>query len=83
MDVLKLNQKAKDEIQPLISELLGHLRKIRGMQPSFEGIVKMDIWLNKFSRLAAYDEISEEEARQLIFDLETSYAAFHAFLTHK
>lgn len=81
MDALKLNQRAIDEIQPLISDLLTLLRKVNGMKADFEGIVKMMSWMLKFSGMRAVDEIQEDDARQLIFDLDSSYSAFHRYLS--
>lgn len=42
----------------------------------------MTYWLKKMGDMRASDELSEEDARQLIFDLEKSYGGFHSFLSH-
>eukprot|EP01035_Chromulina_nebulosa_P018525 gene18525-24243_t len=83
LDSLKLNQRATDEIQPLIAELTTSLQKVSGLPPNFDGLVKMKAWLQKLNSLRASDEIEEDDARQLIFDIENSYNAFHAFLSKK
>lgn len=81
MDALKLGHKAMDEVQPLMSDLMGALAKVRSLPGDFEGLVKIKLWLQKLNDMRASDEIDEEEIRQLIFDLETSYSAFHKHLS--
>lgn len=81
MDALKLNQRAVDEIQPLISELMSSLIKVKGItHETFIGSKKLSNWLNKLNQLRAVEEITEDDARQLIFDLEAAYNDFHRFL---
>lgn len=41
MDALKLEQRAVDEIQPLVSELMSALTKVPGLPPGFEGSLCM------------------------------------------
>jgi ESCRT-I complex subunit VPS28 len=83
MDALKLGQKAVDEIQPLVSDLMGSLAKIRSLPSDFEGLIKIKLWLQKLNEMRAADEIEEVEIRQLLFDLESSYSAFHKHLSSK
>ncbi len=82
MDALKLQQRAVDEVQPLISELMNSLTKVPGISVSadFEGTKKISAWLLRLNQLRAAEEISEDDARQLIFDLESSYNEFHRYL---
>jgi ESCRT-I complex subunit VPS28 len=51
-----------------------------GLPPDFEGTVKMRLWLQKLNQMSASSELGEEEARQLLFDLESSYGAFSRHL---
>ncbi|KAJ1395042.1 vacuolar protein sorting-associated [Ochromonadaceae sp. CCMP2298] len=80
MDALRLGQRAVDEIQPLVSDVTGCLTRVPGLSADFEGVGKMRLWLTKLHDMRAHDEIEETETRQLLFDLESSYNAFHAFL---
>ena len=82
MDALKLDQRAVDQVQPLIVELTGSLNRVQGIPADFSGLVKVRLWLQKLNQLRAVDEIEEEEARQLQFDLESSYSAFMDYLSH-
>lgn len=82
MDSLKLNMVAVDQVYPLLSDLSGSLAKLGGgiLPPDFEGRVKVKDWLARLSKMGAADELTEQQARQLHFDLESSYNAFMAAL---
>lgn len=81
MDSLKLNQRAVDEVQPLISELMNSLTRVKGItSETFAGSKKLADWLSKLNQLRAVEEIDDDEARQLVFDLEAAYNDFHRFL---
>jgi ESCRT-I complex subunit VPS28 len=81
MDCIKLSQWATDQVQPLISDLTASLNNVSGLPPDFDGKIKMKEWLLKLNSLRASDILSEDEARQLSFDLDNAYQAFHAFLS--
>jgi ESCRT-I complex subunit VPS28 len=76
MDALKLEQRAVDEIQPLISDLMNALTKIKGLPADFEGFNKLRNWLQELNKKRAVESIEEDDARQLIYDLDTSYGLF-------
>lgn len=80
MDALRLNQRAVDEVHPLVSDLMSALNKVHGLPADFEGIVKIRGWLKKLNEMRASDEIDEDSVRQLLFDLDSSYSAFHKHL---
>eukprot|EP01105_Mastigella_eilhardi_P018737 TRINITY_DN4367_c0_g1_i1.p1 TRINITY_DN4367_c0_g1~~TRINITY_DN4367_c0_g1_i1.p1 ORF type:complete len:255 (-),score=84.32 TRINITY_DN4367_c0_g1_i1:125-847(-) len=81
MDSLKLNMTAVDSVQPLLNDLLDALNRNGSLQPDFEGKIKMRNWLEILSRKKASDTLDEDQCRQLLFDLDQSYAAFHKSLT--
>mmetsp|Transcript_1917 Transcript_1917/g.5296 ORF Transcript_1917/g.5296 Transcript_1917/m.5296 type:complete len:216 (-) Transcript_1917:1046-1693(-) len=80
MDALKLNMVAVDEVQPQLHDLLETLGKIKELPADFEGKEKLKSWLAIINRMKAADELDEDQARQLTFDLESSYNAFHRWL---
>jgi ESCRT-I complex subunit VPS28 len=47
---------------------------------NFEGKSKVDTWVQTLSAMQAADQLSDSQARQLIFDLESSYNAFNKIL---
>ncbi|CAH8360631.1 unnamed protein product [Eruca vesicaria subsp. sativa] len=80
MDSLKLNMVAVDQVFPLLSDLSASLNKLSILGADFEGKVKMKEWLLRLSKMGASDELTEQQARQLHFDLESSYNSFMAAL---
>jgi ESCRT-I complex subunit VPS28 len=76
MDALKLGQRAVDEVQPLVSDTASSLVKVSNLPADFEGLEKLRLWLKKLNTMRAHEEIEEDEARQLLFDIEASYGAF-------
>ncbi|XP_047338903.1 vacuolar protein sorting-associated protein 28 homolog 2-like [Impatiens glandulifera] len=80
MDSLKLNMIAVDQVHPLLIDLLGSLNKLNILGSDFEGKVKMIEWIGRLSKMGASDELTEQQARQLHFDLESSYNSFMAAL---
>lgn len=80
MDTLKLNMTAVDQVFPLLSDLSGSLNKLSILPPDFEGKTKMKEWIGRLSKMGAADELTEQQARQLHFDLESSYDSFRAAL---
>lgn len=80
MDSLKLNMVAVDQVHPLLADLSSSLAKLSLLPPDFEGRVKMKDWLARLSKMGAADELTEQQARQLHFDLESSYNSFMAAL---
>lgn len=80
MDSLKLNMVAVDQVFPLLLDLSTSLSKLSILPPDFEGKTKMKEWLGRLSKMGAADELTEQQARQLHFDLDSSYNSFMAAL---
>ena len=78
MDALKLDQRAADQLQPTLNDLNEAILKLG--DANFSGRAKLLQWLVKLNQMPASEELSEEEARQFLFDMETAYAAFHKTL---
>lgn len=80
MDALELKSREIDEVQPLISDLLHSLKKVQGLPPDFACLEKLEAWLANLNSMRAADSISDEQARQLQFDLDSGHTSFHRFL---
>lgn len=80
MDSIKLNMTAVDSLFPLLTELLENLNKMPNLSPDFEGKAKIRNWVATLNRMKASEELNPEQSRQLLFDLESSYGAFHKSL---
>jgi ESCRT-I complex subunit VPS28 len=81
MDAVKLNMLANDQVRPLLHDLSTSMGKLGTvLPPDFEGKVKVNEWLAKLHKMGAGDELTEQQARQLNFDLDSAYSAFMASL---
>lgn len=80
MDAVKLEQRAVDELQPLLSDLMDALSRLPETPNEFEPNRKVRKWLQKLNALRAVDEINEEDSRQLYHDLDSAYAEFTRYL---
>jgi len=69
MDAVKLEQRAVDELQPLLSDLYEALTKIPETPRDFEPTRKVEKWLRKLNAMRAVEEIDDEDSRQLYLDL--------------
>eukprot|EP01084_Bolivina_argentea_P298341 514101_1 len=76
MDALKLEQKAVDEIHPLISDLVSRMNKCQRLPDDFIGVNKAKKWLATLNNMRASDELSDDQVRQLLHDLDIGYGAF-------
>ncbi|TPX35786.1 hypothetical protein SmJEL517_g01919 [Synchytrium microbalum] len=80
MDSLNLSMIAVDQIHPQLSDLIQSLNRIPSLPADFEGKGKIKNWLILLNKKKASDEISDEDRRQLLFDLERGLAEFKEFL---
>ncbi|XP_047506256.1 vacuolar protein sorting-associated protein 28 homolog [Pieris napi] len=80
MDKLRLDLRAMDMIQPELRELKDAMDCLTMLPEDFIGKIKVHEWLETLSAMSASDELSEAQARQLVFDLETSLGAFNKTL---
>ncbi|ODQ57439.1 hypothetical protein WICANDRAFT_35681 [Wickerhamomyces anomalus NRRL Y-366-8] len=79
MDALKLNYKAKDQLHPLLSDLMTSVNKVSSNK-EFDGRGKLVEWLIKINKMNINEELSEEDTRQLLFDLDNAYKGFYTML---
>lgn len=79
-DQLKLNVRAVDELFPNLNELYTSINAMSSLPEDFDGRAKVKAWHDRLSTMSASEEITDEEARQMIFELEAAYASFIKFL---
>ena len=82
MDRLRLEIRAKDELQPDVKELYETMGRMRVLPPTFEGRIKVKKWLDTLNAMNAADELSPEQVRDMLFDFESGYNDFNRFLAH-
>lgn len=80
MDAVRLDQRYVDELQPLVSDLMDSLTRLPETPKDFEPSRKVLFWLSKLNGMLATEQLKDEEARQLLHDLETAYQEFNRFL---
>ncbi|KAJ5578712.1 Vacuolar protein sorting-associated protein Vps28, partial [Penicillium hispanicum] len=78
LDALKLNMVSKDALHPLLSEVIQSVNKVT--DGDFENRGKIIQWLIALNQMRATEELSEEQARELAFDIEQAYQGFKATL---
>lgn len=82
MDRCRLEIRAMDELYPDVKDLYEIMTRMSSLPASFEGMIKVKKWLDVLNAMQASDELSEDQARQMLFDLESAYNDFNRFLSH-
>ena len=75
-DMLELNMASTDYIVPAVRDCYQAMQKYPKLPKDFEGIKTLENWNKKLSTLKATDNLSEDEIKQLKFDLGNVYDAF-------
>ncbi|KAH7102438.1 vacuolar protein sorting-associated protein 28 [Auriculariales sp. MPI-PUGE-AT-0066] len=75
MDALKLGLRAKDELHPMLQELMTGFARFKGSKDS-EARSRMIAWLITLNGMKAADEITDDQSRQLLFDVDHAYSEF-------
>lgn len=78
LDALKLNMVSKDALHPLLSEVIQSVNKVTDRD--FESRGKIIQWLITLNQMRATEELSDDQARELSFDIEQAYQGFKATL---
>lgn len=80
MDSLKLDMKAVDELHPNMSDLMDSLNKVTTLPSDHVSKDKVKVWLITLNGMRASDELSDDQVRQMLMDLDVAYNAFHKFV---
>ncbi|KAJ5948295.1 hypothetical protein N7466_001310 [Penicillium verhagenii] len=78
LDALKLNMVSKDALHPLLSEVIQSVNKVTDGE--FENRGKIIQWLITLNQMRATEELSDDQARELAFDIEQAYQGFKSTL---
>ncbi|EFA76982.1 vacuolar protein sorting 28 family protein [Heterostelium album PN500] len=81
MDSVRLKFVAVDNIHPLLSDLLESLNRNTWLS-NFDGKEKIMNWMTTLNKMKASEELDEDQTRQLLFDLDSSYNAFYKAIKH-
>ncbi|CCK67894.1 ESCRT-I subunit protein VPS28 KNAG_0A02050 [Huiozyma naganishii CBS 8797] len=78
IDALKLNYRAKDQLHPLLAELLLSINKVT--KTDFEHRSKLVQWIVKINKMDVDATLTDAEIRELIYELEMAYKSFYTLL---
>ena len=56
------------------------VNKVTALPPDHPSKTRVQEWLIKLNQMKAADELSDDDIRQMTFDLENAYSAFVKFL---
>jgi ESCRT-I complex subunit VPS28 len=79
LDALKLQLLAKDQLHPLLSDVIQSVNKVTDRD--FDGRGKIVQWLISLNQMKATEQLSEDQARELELDMNSAYQGFKATLT--
>jgi ESCRT-I complex subunit VPS28 len=68
------------QIYPVLNDLVQSMNRVAQLPGDFPGKVKVKAWISKVHGMPASRELGEDDVRQLLFELESSYNDFMAFL---
>lgn len=78
LDALKLGLLAKDQLHPLLSDVIQSVNKVTDRD--FEGRGKIVQWLIALNQMKATEELDDNMARELELDMNSAYQGFKATL---
>jgi len=78
LDALKLNYITKSALHPLLSDVIQSVNKVT--DKDFEHRGKIIQWLITLNQMRTTEELSEEQAGDLAFDMEQAYNGFKSVI---
>lgn len=79
LDALKLNYVSKSTLHPLLSDVIQSVNKVT--DKDFEHRGKIIQWLITLNQMRTTEELSEEQAHDLAFDMEQAYNGFKSIIS--
>ncbi|KAJ2860441.1 Vacuolar protein-sorting-associated protein 28 [Coemansia aciculifera] len=80
MDALSMNMTSVDKLHPLLTDLLQSVNAASFLPPDYRWKASFRDWLIRLNKMKASDELDEEQARQLLFEVEQAYSDFKNIL---
>ncbi|KAJ9605954.1 Vacuolar protein-sorting-associated protein 28 [Cladophialophora chaetospira] len=78
LDALRLSMVSKSALHPLLSDVIQSVNKVTDQD--FEHRGKIIQWLITLNQMKTSEELSEEQARDLAFDMEQAYNGFKGII---
>jgi ESCRT-I complex subunit VPS28 len=82
LDALRMNLTAVDQIHPQLLDLAQSLSNVTSLPPTFGGHKLVVKWLMRLNQMRASDELSADDVRQLLFELDGALSDFHRALAN-
>lgn len=74
LDALRLGIGSKDQLHPLLSEVIQSANKVTEMD--FEGRANIIKWLIRLNSMKAHEELNDGERRECEFEIDSAYRGF-------
>lgn len=82
IDSLRLGLAAVDHIHPIMSDLLRNINKYPERSSEYKGKAVIKTWLISLNKRKASESLSEEEVRQIAFDIEQAHDEFYHMISN-
>ena len=79
LDALRLGIGSKDQLHPLLSEVIQSAN--RATDADFDGRGHIIKWLIRLNGMRAHEELSEGDRREVEFEIEAAYRGFKAVMS--
>jgi ESCRT-I complex subunit VPS28 len=81
-DLLEIGVKTVEDLTPPLRDCLVALQKYPSSQSSFQGVKNLEAWYKRVSSMKASESLTDEDIRQLKFDLNNTYESFVEYVQH-
>ena len=78
LDAIKIGMVSKDTLHPLLVDVIQAVNKVTDKE--FENKGKIVNWLITLNQMRASEELNQDQAREVQFDIESAYYGFKATL---
>eukprot|EP00470_Lotharella_oceanica_P005230 CAMPEP_0170174820 /NCGR_PEP_ID=MMETSP0040_2-20121228/8015_1 /TAXON_ID=641309 /ORGANISM="Lotharella oceanica, Strain CCMP622" /LENGTH=187 /DNA_ID=CAMNT_0010416613 /DNA_START=126 /DNA_END=689 /DNA_ORIENTATION=- len=77
LNCLQLDMRDVDQLHPHLSDLMASLNKVKKLPENHVSRVKVKEWLVNLNQKPASYRLTDDELRQMSFDLQTAYDHWH------
>ncbi|KAI9307944.1 vacuolar protein sorting-associated [Cunninghamella echinulata] len=81
LDALRIGRLAVDDIHPLLEDLIKALNNVPGLPPDYEAKTAVRKWLITLNTMKAVDVITDDQSRQMAFEIERCHSNFYRWLS--
>lgn len=78
LDALRLQYSSKDQLHPLLTEVIQSVNKVA--DADFEGRGNIVKWLIRLNQMRASEQLEDDDLRECQFDIEGAYNGFKGII---